>query len=408
MAFLSRIKTGRRVFAVAAALAVAAVAVPTAAPGAIAVPVGDVVVAGEPGGGGGTGDAWRIPASVTDNGGVSAIDSAGGTTFSVGFDSGTDAEPRFVPLATRWDGRQWASDHVQLPPGSTEARLDGIAAVGPRDAWAVGTWFVATPSGGVPRQFIAHWDGTSWQPVDADGFGPAGGLTAVSASGPDDVWAVGYGYNAAGGLKTTVRHFDGTAWSEVETGAALGDRPWDGYWVSDVAAAAPDDVWLVGVGNLTVHYDGRSWTRADAAPDRNVWLEAVRTDRVYGTWAVGFFTELGIPHTPAAFRWNGREWQAVAVPADPHVHLEDVAFTVTGPVAVGYTMNTETGYAVTLPVWPAQKAQYVETPRGATALFTAEAGPAGIGLWVGGATKSPSSEWNYASFTAWSLMPRRY
>jgi hypothetical protein len=406
--FLSRSKTRGRVFAVAAAFAVAAVAVPTAAPHAAAVPAGDVVVAGEPGGGGGTADAWRIPAAVTDNGGILAIDSAGGTTFSVGFDSGTEADPRFTPVATRWDGHKWASDPVQLPPGSTDGRLDGIAAVGSRDAWAVGTWYVATPSGGVPRQFIAHWDGASWRPVDADGFGPAGGLTAVSASGPDDVWAVGYGYDTAGGLKATVRHFDGTAWSEVATGAAQGDQPWDEYWISDVVAAAPDDVWLVGIENLAVHYDGRAWTRSDAAPGRGLWLEAVRTHPVHGTWAVGFFTEPSTPHTPAAFRWDGLEWQAAALPADPNVHLEDVAFTVTGPVAVGYAMHTETGYAVTLPMWPGQKTQYVEMPRGATALFTAEAGPAGIGLWIGGAARSQNNEWNYASFTAWSLMPRRY
>src|SRR5688572_25055460 len=79
----------------------------------------------------------------------------------------------------------WAGSAVQ-PPAWWGGELIAVTATGPDDAWAVGherdTLTTAIP-------LREHWDGTSFTLVP----GPAGAvvLEGVSASAPDDVWAVG-------------------------------------------------------------------------------------------------------------------------------------------------------------------------------------------------------------------------
>ncbi len=126
-------------------------------------------------------------------------------------------------LIERWDGSSWdrvASPNVEPPPGAgnVDDSLEAVTAIGPDDAWAVGSYEelglrLDAPS--TSRPLALHWDGSAWTVVPLPDVG-SGGLTGVAATGPDDVWAVGSAYDEPGSPGwPLLMHWDGSAWSEA-------------------------------------------------------------------------------------------------------------------------------------------------------------------------------------------------
>ncbi len=197
---------------------------------------------------------------------------------------------------------------------------------------------------------------------------PAAALLSIWGSSADDVWTVG----ADDGTGPLLLHYDGTAWSRVDTGST-GDLWWvwgDGQGTlflsgaggrvveHDIGAgtftehAAADsslilfglwgtsatDVWTVG-GNISgardggmIHYDGTTWTERGTTPPTDggttrsafkVWGRA--TDDV---WFVG--TNAWISH------WNGTDFVDVdPVPLFESTPLTTVSGDADSVVAVG-------------------------------------------------------------------------
>jgi len=83
------------------------------------------------------------------------------------------------PFVERFDGSRFA--RVPIPyahwksnyDNEENSYLDGVAAISPRDVWAVGTFG------------IEHYDGRSWHLSSRDGY------AAIAAASPTDIWAVG-------------------------------------------------------------------------------------------------------------------------------------------------------------------------------------------------------------------------
>ncbi len=181
--------------------------------------------------------------------------------------------PRLVvsrALAERWNGTSWGQVAMAQPP-TQHALLQGVADLGSSDAWAVGfTGDVApgtsSPSGGL----VEHWDGTRWQIVSTPGSS-AETLTAVTGTGPDDVWAAGsmnLGAPPPAGDNTFFEHFNGTSWQAVPGPA--GNFSEDPVEVTALAALSPSDVWAVGTQNpelsgqpgslnMAAHWNGKTW-----------------------------------------------------------------------------------------------------------------------------------------------------
>lgn len=109
-------------------------------------------------------------------------------------------------------------------------RLGPIPTITADDAWALG-------SGGV-----LHWDGTSWRGVSLP-RGRGASYSAISASGPNDVWLAGVrtgpliGANTRG-LSTAVAHFDGRRWTVMDP-PNPGTRD---HYLEGIVALSPDDV----------------------------------------------------------------------------------------------------------------------------------------------------------------------
>jgi hypothetical protein len=118
-------------------------------------------------------------------------------------------------------------------------------------------------------------------------------LTGVTATGPRDVWAVGWFGDADAGIngQTLIEHFDGSHWTVVPSPnpTPLPGAPSQSDSLWGAAAVGPADIWAVGsIGGtldvnpstqpLVVRWDGTSWTAGSAAPNQSGQLLGVAAE----------------------------------------------------------------------------------------------------------------------------------
>jgi hypothetical protein len=179
----------------------------------------------------------------------------------------------------------------------------------------------------VMQPFCGSWNTT---------VGPrllTGDVTAVDASAPDDVWAVGSKYipfsNAQS--KALIMHFSGAKWTEVDDFQPGNPNTSSNVSLTGVSVVSPNEVWLVGEASnssmsagqgLILHWNGNNWNsvalpQLDASSGR---LQAVAALSTNDVWAVGSYTpDLGAsgPNAwqPLVLHWNGREIERVDIQA---------------------------------------------------------------------------------------------
>jgi hypothetical protein len=144
--------------------------------------------------------------------------------------------------ALRWDNRAWRS--MTIPNACTGTNiLTASSASGSNNVWAVGMCaddFAGSSSSpsvstSVYRPFTARWDGgEDWKVVPSPALAEAASLTGVATTSPADVWAVGRYYDNS----PLVAHWDGAHWGVVRS-------PTDGY-VYHVRAVSAGDIWVAG------------------------------------------------------------------------------------------------------------------------------------------------------------------
>ena len=224
-------------------------------------------------------------------------------------------------LTEHWAGSRWSV----VPSGGHHARIElaGVAALSSDDVWAVGN---RLDHGANEFTVTEHWNGSRWARIpspNGSGIYTDDELAAVSGTGPDDVWAVGFYYSPGTDVALT-EHWDGTSWSIVET-PPVGDNE---ARLTGVTALAPDDVWAVGTAypdgggaeTLTEHWNGKDWTIV-ASPNYRALptlLTAVDSVSPSDVWAVGFYEIDGTrPMLPVTAHWDGQTWRLVAAPKPP-------------------------------------------------------------------------------------------
>ena len=144
--------------------------------------------------------------------------------WAVGSDS---VDALQVNLIKHWDGQHW--ENVDAPNASPDGNeLRAVSAISTDSVWAVGS-------------SILHWNGSVWTVVD----GP-GGLLGVVGVASGLAWAVGGG---SGHDDTPIKEWDGFAWSPVA-------YPYPGpveYQLNGMVSVGPNEAWAVGYG---WDYDG--------------------------------------------------------------------------------------------------------------------------------------------------------
>jgi len=309
----------------------------------VALAVAVVLVIGgaaAPAGAGAAPAAGRAPAPVTSSlssafpvrdsvlNGVSAV--SGSDAWAVGYETGASALAS-TTLILHWNGTAWSP--VKSPnPGSYSNQLYGVSAVSGSDAWAVGSY--TDPSGGALtyKTLILHWNGTAWSKVDSPNPSPGtfNELYGVSAVSGSDAWAVGrYSDGPAIAYATLILHWNGTAWTQVQS-PNPGTDPLSSpaNYLDGVSARSGSDAWAVGgydndrngtgIGSLVAHWNGTAWTQitSPAAPYRVFGLDGVSAVSGSDAWAVGDYSVSGEYMTSTLIlHWNGTAWTQVNSPS---------------------------------------------------------------------------------------------
>ncbi len=188
--------------------------------------------------------------------------------------------------------------------------LNAVTVISANNIWAVG--HVGIGRGG---NLIEHFNGTAWSivqsPQGTDSF-----LTGVSGTSASDVWAVG-SVGRFDGIE--ILHFNGTTWSTVS------GLPEDSVMES-VVAIAPNNVWAVGAD--IEHFNGTTWSIVPSPGDFG--LTGIAASSANNIYAVGG----GIEH------WNGTSWTnvAAAVPSNTGGALFNGVITLSNgtAIAVGF------------------------------------------------------------------------
>lgn len=167
-------------------------------------------------------------------------------------------------------------------------------------------------------------------------------MSALSAT---DVWAVGRYFDERTGVYETLTvHWDGRRWSRFRS-----PSPSTNYnTLNGVSARTPTDVWAVGntsLRNLTFRWDGASWkmVHAPSYSWNDSVLNAVSARSAGDAWAVGYevSNETGFDET-LTLHWHGTMWNRVKSPnGDPYTnYLYGVSsYSATNVWAVGHTYD---------------------------------------------------------------------
>ena len=287
-------------------------------------------------GGAATGSIWKVEATVNPQGTApnptnSTLGSVSATGPGEAWAAGTFADQQALdhPLAEHRSGSTWTRVPVPQPAGQ-QALLNAVDDLSPGDAWAVGTSFSggvgATPGG---LTLIEHWNGTSWSivpsPNPAAGVpGDADVLTAISGTGPGDLWAAGWDNNAATDtISLLFEHWNGSTWTAATSPTPL----MSAQFATAITAVSPGNVWAVGTDEtresqtLSAHWNGTAWS---IVPTPNIthagnaqnMLTGVSSDGAGNVWASGLADNVNGQNlrVPYVLHWTGAQWVMTKVP----------------------------------------------------------------------------------------------
>lgn len=186
--------------------------------------------------------------------GVTALSSR--NVWAVGYGL-LDYEYGYLPISLHWNGTSWRQVAIKYGDVSDDHYLRSVDATPAGDLWAAGDELTGGPRA---SRLELHTAGR-WTRVDSPNLG-ATSVYGVSALADDDVWAVGSGDD---GRQSFTLHWDGGTWQAVDAPSRNGANTLFG--VSNIAA---DDAWAVGFSGprssqriLIEHWDGTAWTILD-------------------------------------------------------------------------------------------------------------------------------------------------
>lgn len=220
----------------------------------------------------------------------------------------------------------WVAD--ALPILDTPTGLESVAVIAKDNVWAVG----GRSDGLGSSTLIEHWDGVAWSVVESPNPSPYfNALKDVSGSSRNDVWAVGWQASTQDSpVQPLILHWDGTSWSERAYSIAGGRGTLRG-----VLALSPTDVWAVGgysdgsqQRSLILHWDGITWGIVQSPSNSEALneLSAIDGSADRQLWAVGSPNLPGLtPADDLLQRRDGTEWiETEGISGLIHPHLEDV------------------------------------------------------------------------------------
>jgi hypothetical protein len=229
------------------------------------------------------------------------------------------------PVSAVADTPSSAGWTVQPAPmlGTGDNTYGAVAAVSPKDVWAVGNYLpdLATANVDATLSTAAHFDGTRWTWTPTVNFGPNFTTLFGVAAVPGRAWAVGDALDSSYQAHSVIEAWDGTAWKPARTPRLDTERD----LLFSAAAVSADDVWAVGgrqsehddrFSTLIEHWDGTHWSVVPSPGPGSAGgtLYGVAASGPHDVWAVGQRDDAG-SDLPLVEHWDGKRWSVVDVPA---------------------------------------------------------------------------------------------
>ena len=249
--------------------------------------------------------------SVHDDGNGPAL-YAGGEFLSAGGEPAT--------RIARWDGADWSALGSGISGSNSFDRYPSVLVShddGSGPALYVGGSF--TIAGGVTRNRIARWNGSSWSGLGTGMNGAVSALVVYDDGGGSALYAGG-GFTTAGGVPAScVARWNGSSWSALGSGmngAVLAFAPHDdgggpalyagGFFTTAGGVAA----------NRVARWNGSSWSAVGGGIDgiSGVRVEALEVfDDGNGSalYAAGHFTLAAGDAANHIARWDGTNWSSL-------------------------------------------------------------------------------------------------
>ncbi|HEX8036315.1 MAG TPA: hypothetical protein VF510_20825 [Ktedonobacterales bacterium] len=212
------------------------------------------------------------------------------------------ASNSFESVILRYAHGKWSASRDVFP----KVYLTSISMLSSTDGWASG--------GGSSTDAAAllHYSGGHWISVKAPGQGEIDQLTMLT---PHDGWAIQYAPIVQGStITTSLLHYDGTAWSTVDTG---------GVSLTSLAMLSSSEGWAAGQDGVIAHFHNGTWTRwpTTAPGDLHNITMASPTEGWMTGLAPGYNADPNFrkPHHMFVLHYNGHEWQPVTLPELPNL-----------------------------------------------------------------------------------------
>ena len=190
----------------------------------------------------------------------------------------------FVLIRPAADSHRYEPAGPQHQP-ATPQQSGGREALETEGDWLYAVWgssssdVFAVGQGGA----IQHYDGSAWSRMDS---GTSNDLHGVWGDSSSDVFAVGHG--------GTIQHYDGDAWKPMNSGTV------SSLWC--VWGNSSSDVFAVGAGGAILHYDGSAWKPMNSGT----------TDWLYGVWGSSSSDVFAVGEGGAIVHYDGSAWRAMS------------------------------------------------------------------------------------------------
>jgi hypothetical protein len=218
-----------------------------------------------------------------------------------------------VPLALHWNGRGWKRVRLPKLPAHFEGGFSAVSASSPRSIWAVGSMTnCGCPFGETP--LVMHFNGRSWTRQKPPAGACCFSLTGVAAISSRRAIAVG-GVTEDIHIRAEAALFNGRRWRRQHMPSPTGSE-----FIEDIAATSSANAWAVGdnpAGVLVEHWNGKVWrqrpvTVAVSPPVSTHALRGVAAISSRDAWAVGIVVPgQGTAQSTLILHWNGASWSPV-------------------------------------------------------------------------------------------------
>ncbi|QDQ09382.1 hypothetical protein [Streptomyces spectabilis] len=251
---------------------------------------------------------------------------------------------------------------VPVPTASPPVTASGIAARGPREAWATA---YEQASDGL-RPLLYRWDGAAWSRDSSfPGAAEPGWLRETQFVG-EEMWAL---HNRAGEGEIVRRSAEGE-WDTVPLPQTL--------WTYQDFTAVPGAAWVVGedsTGLKVLHYDGSRWTE-QSTPDDVLYLMGITARTADDVWAWASTTT-----GTTVLRWDGTAWRDAKVPLPKNGNVHTILLEPSGRATLGGSQYTDGVSRTYLMTWNGQSWRTTYPPLGDTYTEGMVRGPDGA-LWL--------------------------